>query len=189
MARPAPTTRASLHEIADLQDAVVTRRQLHEFGYDVEAVRAQIAARRWQPFGRRVVALHNGPLTIRQQRWAAVLSQHRAALAGITAAAEQGLVGFDDSRIHLLVEYGARLHPIPDVRLHVSRRFDLRDVHTGRGLPAVRIERALVDAASWIPAPRKPVRSSPPECNSGSRPRSGCVLSWRPPVTPGITSC
>jgi hypothetical protein len=155
MPRPSLLPRACLAEITDRQDGVVTRRQLRELGHDVDAVGAQIAAGRWQPLGRSVVVLHNGPLTVRQQRWGAVLAQRRAALAGITAAQEYGLVGFDDTRVHVLVESGARPHQLPGVQLHLSRRFDPSDLHPGRELPTVRLERALVDAASWTPAPRK----------------------------------
>jgi hypothetical protein len=41
------------------------------------------------------------------------------------------------------------------VRLHVSRRFGEDDLHPGRAIPTVRVERALVDAASWMASPRK----------------------------------
>lgn len=155
MSRTAARPPASLERLAELQDAVVTRHQLREYGYDVDAVRAQLAARRWQAHGRQVVVLHNGPLTSRQQRWVAVLARHRGALAGLTAAQELGLAGFDDGLVHVLVGYDARRHELPGVKLHLSRRFSVADVHPGRTLPTVRIERAIVDAASWMAPPRK----------------------------------
>jgi hypothetical protein len=145
----------ALQDLAILQDDVLTRQQLYECGYTESAIRAGIKVQRWQAFGRRVVVLHNGPLTARQQWWVAVLAQHRAALAGFTAATEHGLTGFDDGRIHLLVEFGARRHPMPGVRIHVSRRFSVDDIHPAHSLPTVRVERALVDAASWTPQERK----------------------------------
>jgi hypothetical protein len=155
MSVPLPARRVLLRDLAEQQDDVVTRAQLRELGYDRHAVRAQIAARRWQAFGPRVVVLHNGPLTPRQQRWRAVLSQHLAALCGLTAAAEYGLTGFSDEAVHVVVPYGARTTPVPDARIHVSRRFRLQDVTPGRSIPTVRVDRALVDAASWTQAPRK----------------------------------
>jgi len=155
MSRPALARRAVLTEIADAQDGVVTRRQLAELGYNRDAVRAQIAARRWQPAGPRVIVLHNGPLTVVQRRWSAVLSQHNSALAGLTAAAEQGLAGFDDDAVHLLVPFGTRIAASDGVRIHVSRRFSTDDIHPARRIPTVRLERALVDGASWTPWPRK----------------------------------
>ncbi|HTC70915.1 MAG TPA: hypothetical protein VK662_15195 [Acidothermaceae bacterium] len=155
MSKIASAPRASLNHLATMQDGVVTRHQLREHGYDFGAVRAQIAARRWQARGGEVVVLHNGPLTTRQERWVGVLAQHLGALAGITAAQDLGLVGFDDPFVHVLVGYDARRHQLPGVKVHLSRRFSEADIHTGRELPTVRIERAIVDAASWMPPPRK----------------------------------
>jgi len=141
--------------LAAAQDGVVTRAQLREHGYTESAVRARLRVQRWQAFGSRVVVLHNGPLTTRQRWWAAVLSQHRAALAGITAAAELGLTGFDDGSVHLLVPFGARRHPAPGARIHVSRRFSAADIHPARSIPTTRVERALIDGASWMAPERK----------------------------------
>jgi hypothetical protein len=155
MSRPTLVKRALLTDIAAAQDDVISRRQLAALGYDRDAVRAQIAARRWQVAGNRVIVLHNGPLTVAQHRWAAVLSQHNSALAGLTAAAEHGLTGFDHEAVHLLVPFGTRITANDGVRIHVSRRFSANDIHPARRIPSVRIERALVDAASWTPWPRK----------------------------------
>ena len=91
MARPAAFGRRPLATVAERQDGVLTRHQLRDHGYDESAVRSQLIARRWQRFGRKVIVLHNGALTLRQRWWVAVLSQHRAALAGATAATGQGL--------------------------------------------------------------------------------------------------
>lgn len=155
MSKTALKPRASLDRLAELQDAVVTRPQLREYGFDFDAVQAHIDARRWQSRGRTVVVLHSGPLTARQERWVAVLAQHQGALGGITAAEEFGLSGFDDGLVHVLVSYDARRHQLPGVRLHLSRRCSAADLHPGRDLPTVRIERAIVDAASWMAPPRK----------------------------------
>ena len=155
MPKNASASRLPLDRLAELQDAVVTRHQLRSYGYDLDIVRAQIDARRWQLRGREVVILHNGPLTMRQEQWVGVLAQHRGALAGLTAAQDLGLSGFDDPLVHVLVAYDARRHQLPGVRLHLSRRFSVADIHPGRTLPTVRLERAIVDAASWMAPPRK----------------------------------
>jgi hypothetical protein len=155
MPKPSSTPRSSLAELLDLQDGVATRRQLQEYGYDESAVRAQLEARRWQGWGRSVVVLHNGPLTTGQRWWVAVLAQRRGALAGPTAATSYGVKGFDDGFVHVLIPYGARPHTMPGVRVHVTRRFGPETVNRGRILPTVRIERALVDAASWMANERK----------------------------------
>lgn len=149
MPRPAPVSRARLDGLAELQDAVVTRSQLRQRGYDDNAVRARVAAGRWRAIGRSVVVLHSGPLSVRQRWWVAVLLHRGAALAGSTAAAAQGLSGFEDDAVHVVVVHGARTHPVAGVRVHVSRRFSVDDVHPARTPPMVRIERALIDAASW----------------------------------------
>ncbi len=146
--------RLSLDRLAWLQDGVVTRRQLSEHGYTSDHVRAQLTARRWTAYGRSVVVLHNGPLTEHQRRWVGVLSQSGGALTGVTAANEHGLAGFSDPLIHVVVPHGSRPHRLPGVRVHVSRRFGEQEVHPGRSLPTVRLERALVDAAAQTRLPR-----------------------------------
>jgi hypothetical protein len=134
---------------------VTTRAQLRELGYDDDAVRAHIAANRWQCHGRSVVVLHNGPVSMNQRRWIAVLAQHEGGLAGLTAAHEYGLNGFEEDTVHVLIAHGARPQPMPGVRLHIARGFSTADLHPGRSLPTVRVERALVDAASWTVPPRR----------------------------------
>lgn len=155
MPRPATTPRLSLDRLAWLQHGVVTRHQLREHGYDSDHVRSQLAARRWMAFGRFVVVLHHGPLTERQRRWVGVLSQSGGALTGVTAASELGLTGFSDPTVQVVIPHGARPHPLPGVRVHVSRRFGERDLHPGRALPTVRLERALADAAADTRLPRR----------------------------------
>lgn len=154
-----PTTplraRTSLSRLAELQDSVVSRHQLHEHGYDKDAIRANVAARRWQPIGRSVVVLHNGPLTQHQRKWAGVIGQTDGALAGLSAAVEFGFHGFDDDTVHILIPHGARPRPLPGVKIHISRRFSSADLHPARTLPTVRIERALADAATWTTNERK----------------------------------
>ena len=95
---------ATLVAAADRQSGVVARDQLHAAGFSKEQVRAGVAARRWQAIGRGVVVLHNDTLSLAQQRWAAVLLPGKlAALAGLTSAAEAGLVGFEDDQVHIVV--------------------------------------------------------------------------------------
>jgi hypothetical protein len=152
---PSPSSRRPLAALVDLQDSVTTRRQLRDLGYDDDAIRAHVAAKRWQCHGRSVVVLHNGPVSENQRRWIAVLAQHQGALAGITGAHEHGLTGFEEDTVHVLIAHGARPKPMPGVRLHIARGFNAADLHPGRSLPTVRVERALVDAASWTVPPRR----------------------------------
>lgn len=104
-----------------------------------------------------VVAMHNGPLDPDQRLWAAVLNAGPdAALAARTAATVHGLVGWEPECIEVLVPRGTAVPAglgFP-VKIHESRRFNRTDVHPGRALPQVRVERALIDAAVWSARPR-----------------------------------
>ena len=112
---------------------------------------------RWAAFGRRAVVLHRGPLTSSQRRWVAVLNAGTTAtLAGLTAAEELGLTGFETETIHVVVRKDDWVpRDQPGVKVHVSRRFTVDDRHPARALPVVRIDRALVDAATWTARPRR----------------------------------
>ena len=112
---------------------------------------------RWAAFGRRAVVLHRGPLTSSQRRWVAVLNAGTTAtLAGLTAAEELGLTGFETETIHVVVRKDDWVpRDQPGVKVHVSRRFTVDDRHPARALPVVRIDRALVDAAAWTARPRR----------------------------------
>jgi hypothetical protein len=62
----------------------------------------------------------------------------------------------DADCIEILVPKG---HVVPvglgiSVKIHQSRRFSAADLHPGRRLPQVRIDRALIDAAAWSRSPR-----------------------------------
>lgn len=115
-------------------------------------MRAQLEARRWRALNQVVVCLHNGPLTVDQQRWAVYLSaQGVAALCGLTAMQMWGISGFETDTVHILVRRGHQVLPVPGVavKVHESRRFNADDVLTVR-LPAVTsLERSVVDAAVW----------------------------------------
>jgi hypothetical protein len=78
-----------------------------------------------------------------------------SALAGLTAATLQGLNGFGDERVHVLVGRGARVAAQDGVVVHESRRFHHADIHPSRALRMTTLERALIDAAAWDPAPRR----------------------------------
>ena len=68
------------------------------------AVRWRLETGRWQRPCHGIVVTHSGPLTHAQRLWAAVLACGQgAALAGLTAARLDGLSGFPDERIYLLV--------------------------------------------------------------------------------------
>lgn len=118
------------------------------FGRD--RVRAMLSARRWQRPHRRVVVLHNGPLTPAQQIWVALLSApDGAALCGPTAASLDGLSGFPDPLLHVVVGPHDRLPLAAGTRYHRTAHLGPEDVHPARRPRRTRIARSVVDTASW----------------------------------------
>jgi hypothetical protein len=148
----------SLRPLASLRRAqldVVTRTQLRRRGIGHDVVAREVLAGRWQLLGPRVVVLHNGPITREQLEWAAVLNSG-GALAGVTGAASHGLVGYDAEQVHVVVPRGAHVPRLDGVIVHESRRFDATaDCHPLRRPRVVRVERAVVDAATWAPTDRR----------------------------------
>lgn len=151
------THMSALDQLRRAQDDVVRRGQLATAGWSRSAVQAQLSAERWQAIGAVVIVLHNGPLTPQQYRWVAVLNagQH-AVLAGRTAAAAGGLVGWEGGAEEVLVPKGTSVPELSAVScvVHESRRLAPGDTHPVARPPRTRIERALVDAASWSASPR-----------------------------------
>ncbi|MGH8823367.1 MAG: hypothetical protein ACRDVN_02690 [Jiangellaceae bacterium] len=139
------------------QDGVARLDQLVAVGMTSAEIARQIAWGRWQGFGSTVVVAHNGPLTPAQQQWASVLGAgRRAALCGRSAAAHHGLDGWDDGRIHVLVERGTTPPAMPlPLAVHESRRYlPWIDAHPVRVPPMTRVDRSVVDAAAWTRHPR-----------------------------------
>lgn len=159
MARPVtlprgidPGVHVQLAELANRQQGVVRREQLHVVGLSRHVVASMLDASRWQALGQTVVVMHNGPLLHEQELWAAVLNAGPlAALAARTAATEYGLTTWEPDCIEIVVARGRLVPPglALAVKVHESRRFTATDIHTARAIPMVRVERALIDAAVW----------------------------------------
>lgn len=146
----------ALCRIADAQAQVVTRAQLRRLGLVDWHVRARVRGRRWRLVGARCVVLHRGPLDQETKRWIAVLEHPGSALCAATVLADQGVQGFWSSRVHLLVRRGTRTRRFPWLKVHESRRFvPERDVHPAARPTRVRVERAVIDQASWSDARRR----------------------------------
>lgn len=148
---------ASVQALAERQFGVVRRSQLVQLGVSNHVIDAALDAVRWQSLNALVIVMHNGPITLHQEWSAAVLAaEGPACLGGRTAVQAAGVVGWEVEPIHVLVRRGAKFNPLAgiDVKVHESRRFTADDIHPTRTPPQVRIERALVDAAVWSPAPR-----------------------------------
>lgn len=144
-----------LERLLRQQGGAVSRSQLRTLGVGERAVTQQLAAERWQAVGPLVVVLHTGELTVRAQRWAAVLSAPRPrALAAWTALEVHGLRRWERGEVHLLVPRGATPAPLAFVRVHESRRFTADDVELVAGLAVTSAERSAVDAGAWASSAR-----------------------------------
>lgn len=131
---------------------MATRAQLIDAGVSRAVVAANLDGQRWQRLNERVICLHNGPLTRRQQLWAVLLSgPSLAALCGLTVLELSLLRGFGAADVHLLIPQGSRFLGVPgvDVRLHPSRRFPSEDIRLLDNLRITLPHRALIDAATW----------------------------------------
>ena len=135
---------------------MLTRRQLQACGFRPAQIQAAVDAGRWQAFGRRVVALHNGALSAAQRNWVAVLLPDKpAALAALSALAAAGLTGFEPDAVHVVVPHDTHVGAPVWVKLHESRRFVASDIRAGSRPPRTSASRGAVDAASWSASPRR----------------------------------
>lgn len=145
----APGLQALLAE----QCGIATREQLLAVGISDALVAANLSACRWRRLNEHVMATHNGPLTRRQAMWAVILSApYPAVLCSETVYELFGVPGAETEVIHILVPHGARVLPVPGVRVkvHESRRFPApEDVRAFEDLPITSLPRAAVDAAAW----------------------------------------
>ena len=112
-----------------------------------------MAANRWRRLTSTVYVLHNGPLTQRQQWWAATLAV--GPLAGRTALQSWGIKDWKSDRVEVVVARGA--HPeLPEgipIKVHESRRLVADDI-APQDPPRTRLERSAIDAAAWTKDPR-----------------------------------
>lgn len=142
------------HDRAAGQELVVQRSQLIGWGMTAGQVDAQCDARRWRKLTEDLLVLHNGPLTGKQQWWAATMAV--GPLAGRTALEAHGLTGWPGTGVEVVTARGRR-PPLPldvPITVHESRRFSLDDVVWRNGLPLLGVERSAVDAAAWTNQPR-----------------------------------
>lgn len=116
-------------------------------------VRWRLERGRWQQPCRGVVVTRSGPLSPDEMLWVVVLGAGTGAvLGGVTAARLDGLTGFDDGRIHVVVPASRQVEAnMPDAAVvHRSRLLGLADVHPVRQPPRTRTARSIVDAACWM---------------------------------------
>jgi hypothetical protein len=151
----------TLDRLRRRQHAIATRAQLRAAGVTASRIRAEVDAYRWQRLNARVICLHNGPLTRRQQLWAVILSApERAALCGLTVLEMRRISGFKTPAVHVLIRKGDKVLSVPGVEIvvHETRRFPAEDVRLLDNLPTTLPARAFVEAATdsqdWMTATR-----------------------------------
>ncbi|UYM03661.1 hypothetical protein [Solicola gregarius] len=140
--------------VTDQDGVLATWQAVSLFGR--HRVAREVRAGRWHRPARGVVVLHNGPLSIAQQRWVALLACARGSvLGGITALRCDGFTGLQsDAELPRVVQpMGARVPPYASVNVHWSEYLDERDVHPLRQPVRHRPARAAIDEASWTPHP------------------------------------
>jgi hypothetical protein len=151
-----------LEELLSNQDQVVGVGAVLRY-MTTEALRWRVASGRWQQPCRGVVVAHSGPLTEKQRLWTVALwAGPDAALAGLTAAGLDGLIGFEDRKpairpVYVLAPVGRSVRRQPDripVVVHYSTMLGDVDVHPLRRPRRTRIARSLVDAAAWMATDR-----------------------------------
>jgi hypothetical protein len=116
-------------------------------------VRWRLKRGRWQQPCRGVVVTRSGPLSSDEMLWVVVLGAGTGAvLGGMTAARLDGLTGFDDDRIHVVVPASRQVEAnLSDAAVvHRSRLLGSADVHPVRRPPRTRTARSILDAASWM---------------------------------------
>jgi hypothetical protein len=139
--------------LVETQDHVLSRAQLLSLGHSRRHLDAQVAANRWRALTSTVYVLHNGPLTQRQQWWAATLAV--GPLAGRTALQAWGIKGWTSPEVEVVVARGATPE-LPEgipLKVHESRRLSAADVAPQDPL-RTRLERSAIDAAAWTKDPR-----------------------------------
>lgn len=146
---------ADARAIASTQADAISRRQLYAAGVTRWQVRARVRSGRWQTVGDQTVVLHNGPLPLETERWAAVFQGGpRACLDGASALQVAGLERFDTPRNRVSVPRGARVRRNERFNIRQTRRWSADDI-VPVGIPRTRPATAAVRAALWATTDRE----------------------------------
>jgi hypothetical protein len=132
--------------------AVTSLSGLERDGWTAGGARAQLAALRWQRFGRAIVR-HNGKLSRAELCDVALVNcGPRAMLTSFTALERAGLKGWEREAVHVLVPRGARIRRAQGVPLRVHYTDSWPD--RTRPVQIDRVPRAAVLAAAAFSSPR-----------------------------------
>lgn len=142
--------------LAELQDGVLSRRQVYALGVPRWLVRREVLARRWVRVGDQAILLHTGPLSPAGHRWAALfVGGPRAMLDGASSLVASGLERFDEVRVRVSVPRGARIRHRAEYDVRQTRRWAADDLLRGPGIPRTRPAVAALRAALWARTDRE----------------------------------
>lgn len=144
----------SLERLLREQAGVLSAEQAARYVAKSSLQRLTSSRGRWQRPLPRVIVTHNGPLSVAQKRFAAALyGGPQAVLSHATSAELEGLEGYADDAVHLLVPHGRSLPSRSFVAVHKSRNppHHTNDVHPLRRPPRLRLPRALIEMARSAP--------------------------------------
>lgn len=143
--------------LADEQGGVISRPQLLRLRVTRGQIRANVAARRWQPKRSQCIAVHVGELTPLGEQWAAVLEAGpRAVLDGASALIASGLRGYEEQAFRISVPRNARRRRGKGLDVHQTRRYRTADLMTS-GVPRTKPEVAAVHGALWARSDKQAV--------------------------------
>jgi hypothetical protein len=131
--------------LIDLQRGVLARWQAPAVELEWATIRSQLRNGRWRSLQWGVYATFTGEASREAELWAAVLRAGPLAILSHQTAAElDGLTSTRSEAVHVTVPGGARVDPIPGVRLHRSERL-AEARHPSRTPPRTRIEETVLD--------------------------------------------
>lgn len=161
MSLPVPTP-ATLKQLLDEQDGVISRVQARRAGLSEDQWQWRLDTGRWQSVLHGVAVAHSGPVTDRQRAWAAVLyAGEGARLSADAALIEMGMRLPSPREIHVVSS--REVAPLvfahaPDddlVRLVPHRAHRLGQwAHPVRQPPVLRLPVAVLHAAAWASSDR-----------------------------------
>ncbi len=144
----------SWQKTADSQCGVIAIRAVVAAGMSRSAIRWRLKSGRWQQPMPGVVVTQPEPLTRVQLLWCAIESVGPdAVLGGASAAALDGLRGFDDEYITVLVPTRRRPGPRPGVVIHHSAHVNPTQVYPHHRPRRTRLARSIIDMANWAVRP------------------------------------
>jgi len=142
-----------LMKLMQLQEGIISRRQLLELGINDVEIERRLRRRDWARVHPGVYVEHTGPPTPKQRAWGAMLYYSPAALAADSALAIAKVRGYvigQTSPIEIAVDRDRRVIRRVGITVRQHTRFETL-CHMQLDLPRQRLEHAGLDVASRLP--------------------------------------